>query len=158
MTAPPDQARERPRAAEVATAVLAGLLFGAGLAISGMADPGKILGFLDVSRLARRAWDPTLAVVMLAALLPMTVAWRVQRGMRRPLAAPAFETPTRTSIDLRLVGGAALFGVGWGIGGLCPGPAIAGISLVGRNMLPLAVFLLAMTCGTLIGAALRDRT
>lgn len=102
-----------------------GVLFGAGLAVSGMADPARVRGFLDLFG----AWDPTLAFVMAGALLPMAIAWAVQRRLARPLGAPAFDLPTATTLDARLLTGAALFGAGWGIAGLCPGPALAGLAL-----------------------------
>jgi uncharacterized membrane protein YedE/YeeE len=103
----------------------AGLLFGAGLALSGMTDPGRVRAFLDVAG----AWDPTLAFVMSGALAPMALAWRVQRRLERPIGAATFDLPQRSAIDAQLVGGAALFGVGWGASGLCPGPAIANLAL-----------------------------
>jgi uncharacterized membrane protein YedE/YeeE len=105
--------------------LVAGLLFGAGLALSGMTDPSRVRAFLDVAG----AWDPTLAFVMGGALAPMALAWRAQRHLERPTGAAAFDLPQSSAIDARLVGGAALFGVGWGASGLCPGPAIANLAL-----------------------------
>lgn len=121
-------------------ALIAGTLFGAGLAISGMADPSRVRAFLDLFG----AWDPTLAFVMGGAILPMAVAWRVRARVDRPLADDIFALPETRTLDARLATGALLFGVGWGLGGLCPGPAIAGFALY-----PLAVapFLLAMVAG-----------
>ncbi|WBO59529.1 YeeE/YedE family protein [Acidocella sp. MX-AZ03] len=104
---------------QISLALFAGLLFGAGLALSGMCDPAKVRGFLDIFG----AWNPTLAFVMGGALLPMALAWRVQRKLRAPLAAPAFSLPGTSGLDAKLLGGAALFGIGWGIAGLCPGRA-----------------------------------
>jgi uncharacterized membrane protein YedE/YeeE len=121
-------------------ALLSGCLFGFGLAVSGMANPAKVIGFLN---LAGR-WDPTLAVVMGGALL-VTIPgfyWIMRRG--RPWLAPKLELPTRKDIDRRLVVGAAVFGVGWGIAGLCPGPAIADLAS-GRP--EIVVFVLAMAFG-----------
>lgn len=132
-------------------ALVAGVLFGAGLAISGMTNPAKILGFLDIWSIARRGWDPTLAVVFMAALAPMLLAYRIQRRMRMPAAAEAFDIPTRTEIDARLLGGAALFGVGWGLVGLCPGPALAALPLAGDGLAQLAAFIVAMLAGIWIG-------
>jgi uncharacterized membrane protein YedE/YeeE len=106
-------------------ALLAGTLFGAGLAVSGMADPARVRAFLDVFG----GWDPTLAFVMAGALLPMAAAWRIQARIQTPLAAAKFELPTTRGIDGKLLGGAAIFGIGWGIAGLCPGPAIADLAL-----------------------------
>lgn len=105
--------------------LLVGLLFGAGLALSGMVDPARVLGFLDVAG----AWDPTLAVVLASALIPSTVAYAFVRRMERPLMAEEFCIPQNRTIESRLIAGAALFGIGWGLVGLCPGPAIAGLVL-----------------------------
>ncbi|MCS6986149.1 MAG: YeeE/YedE family protein [Sphingomonadaceae bacterium] len=106
-------------------ALVSGLLFGAGLAVSGMVDPTRVRGFLDLFG----RWDPTLAFVMAGALLPMVLAWAIQQRMARPIAAPSFDLPSTRPVDGRLVAGAALFGVGWGLAGLCPGPALAGLAL-----------------------------
>jgi uncharacterized protein len=121
-------------------ALACGLLFGAGLAVSGMTNPARVIGFLDVFG----AFDPTLAFVMLGALIPMSVAWRLKMRMDRPLAGQSFNVPSTTGVDARLVAGAALFGVGWGVAGLCPGPALANLAL---SPLPAAVFVSAMACG-----------
>lgn len=121
-------------------AALAGGLFGAGLFVSGMTDTAKVQGWLDVFG----AWDPTLAFVLGGAILPMLVAWRVaeQRGTS-VLGSPI---PGRAApvLDARLLGGSALFGVGWGLVGLCPGPAMASISYGGPEGM---VFLAAMIVG-----------
>lgn len=100
-----------------------GLLFGAGLALSGMVNPARVLGFLDIAG----TWDPTLAFVLAAALLPSALAYVLVRRMKRPVMAAEFCIPQNRAIDRRLLAGAALFGVGWGLVGLCPGPAIAGL-------------------------------
>ena len=105
--------------------LLVGLLFGAGLAISRMIDPARVLGFLDVAG----AWDPTLAFVLAAALLPSALAYAVIRRMQRPVMAEEFCIPQNRTIETRLLAGTALFGIGWGLVGLCPGPAIAGLVL-----------------------------
>jgi uncharacterized membrane protein YedE/YeeE len=125
---------------QIVLALLAGTLFGAGLAVSGMADPVRVRGFLDLFG----AWDPTLAFVMGGAILPMVIAWRVQARMATPMAAPGFSLPTRRDLDPRLIGGAALFGIGWGVAGLCPGPALAGLAIA---PLPAAIFVAAMLVG-----------
>jgi len=124
-------------------ALLAGTIFGAGLAVSGMADPTRVRGFLDLGG----AWDPTLAFVMAGALLPMAIAWRLQARRPAPLAAPHFAVPAGRRIDAPLLLGALLFGAGWGIAGLCPGPAIAGLAIAPQ---PAGIFVLAMLAGMLV--------
>jgi len=128
---------------QIALAILAGCLFGAGLAVSGMADPQRVRGFLDLFG----AWDPTLAFVMGGALIPMIVAWRFQNQMSSPVAAERFALPTARDLDPRLISGAALFGVGWGIAGLCPGPAIADLAIA---PVPAATFVAAMLAGMIL--------
>ncbi len=128
-------------------ALLAGLLFGAGLALSGMTQPDKVLAFLD---LAGR-WDPTLAFVMGSALLITVPGFALTRRRAAPLFETRFYVPTRQDIDLRLVAGAVLFGIGWGLAGYCPGPALA--SLV--SALPQV---LAFCAAMLAGMWLYDRT
>ncbi len=136
-------------------ALASGALFGAGLAVSGMADPVRVRAFLDLFG----AWDPTLAFVMAGALLPMALAWRLQRRMPRPLAAPGFRLPEPRRPDAPLLAGALLFGAGWGVAGLCPGPAIAGLAIA---PVPAAIFIAAMTAGMLLqraaAAALSQRS
>jgi uncharacterized membrane protein YedE/YeeE len=105
-------------------AVLCGILFGAGLVVSDMINPARVLAFLDVTG----AWDPTLALVMGGALVPSGLAYLIRRRMTAPVVVPKFDVPTATTVDRRLIVGAALFGVGWGIVGLCPGPAIAALA------------------------------
>lgn len=127
----------------IALALLAGMLFGGGLAVSGMADPRRVRGFLDLFG----SWDPTLAFVMGGAVLAMGIAWRFQARMAKPMAAYRFSLPTSRELDPRLVGGAALFGIGWGIAGLCPGPAIADLAL---EPLPSTIFVAAMLGGMIL--------
>lgn len=121
-------------------ALLSGTLFGAGLVISGMADPGRVRAFLDLFG----RWDPTLAFVMGGAIVPMAIAWTVQRRLESPLGNKSFSLPETRGIDTRLSVGAVLFGIGWGLGGLCPGPAIASLSL---SPVAVAPFVLAMFAG-----------
>lgn len=121
-------------------ALIAGTLFGAGLAVSGMADPARVQGFLDLFG----NWDPTLAFVMGGAIIPMAVAWAVQRRMTQPIAAEAFTLPKTSMIDRRLAIGSILFGIGWGIAGLCPGPAVADLAIA---PLPAGIFVVAMIAG-----------
>ncbi|MEN3973313.1 DUF6691 family protein [Sphingomicrobium sp. XHP0235] len=126
-----------------ALTLLAGSLFGAGLAISGMMDPLRVRGFLDLFG----RWDPTLAFVMGGALFVMAVAWGVQKRQRAPLAAEQFHLPGTRTLDAPLIGGTALFGIGWGLSGLCPGPAIASL---GVNFSQVAAFVGAMLAGMLL--------
>jgi uncharacterized membrane protein YedE/YeeE len=125
---------------QTAIALAAGLIFGAGLAVSGMADPQRVQAFLDLFG----AWDPTLAFVMGGAMIPMAIAWVVQRRMAAPVAANRFDLPGTNRIDPRLAIGALVFGAGWGIGGLCPGPAIADLAIAPA---PAAMFIAAMLAG-----------
>jgi len=112
--------------------VLSGTLFGAGLTLSGMTDPARVRGFLDPFG----AWDPTLAFVMAGAVAVMGIAWRLRARMAAPWFDGTFSLPDRRDLDPRLIAGAALFGIGWGISGLCPGPAIASLALSPVNVLP----------------------
>jgi uncharacterized membrane protein YedE/YeeE len=105
-------------------ALCAGLLFGMGLMLGGMTDPAKVIGFLD---LAGR-WDPSLAFVMGGALCVTLPTFQLLKSKARPLFETRFFLPTRQDVDGTLLGGAALFGVGWGIAGLCPGPAVANLA------------------------------
>lgn len=104
--------------------LIAGILFGFGLALSQMTDPAKVIGFLDFSGF----WDPTLALVLAGAVLVTLVSFRFILRRARPVFAAQFHLPTRRDIDARLIGGAAIFGVGWGLAGLCPGPGVAAIA------------------------------
>jgi hypothetical protein len=114
-----------------------GLVFGLGLAISGMIDPTRVLGFLDVFG----AWDPTLAIVMVAALAVTTPGFALARFFGKPVLAEQCAWPTRTAIDRRLVAGAMLFGAGWGLVGLCPGPALVNLATLSPRVI---AFVLAM--------------
>lgn len=119
--------------------LLSGSLFGAGLALSGMTDPARVRGFLDLFG----NWDPTLAFVMGGAVLVMAAAWRVRARMDKPLFGEKFSLPDRGDLDSRLLVGSALFGIGWGIAGLCPGPAIASLALSPGAVLPFVAAMLA---------------
>ncbi len=125
------------------TALIAGTIFGLGLAVSGMMDPARVRGFLDVFG----QWDPTLVFVMGGASVTMMIVWRFQRGLSSPLIAPSFHLPGTKDIDGRLITGATLFGIGWGIAGLCPGPGIASLLV---NPIPAATFVGAMLIGMAI--------
>ena len=129
-------------------AIVAGMLFGVGLTLSGMSDPLKVLGFLDVSG----DWIPDLALVMGGALIVSlaTTPWVLKRSA--PRFASQFHVPTIRSIDKRLAIGAVLFGVGWGLSGYCPGPAIVSLLYGYQSTI---IFCLAMVAGMLLEAALR---
>lgn len=123
-----------------AISLLAGLLFGAGLAVSGMADPARVRAFLDLFG----AWDPTFAFVMAGATMPMAIAWLIQKRMPKPIACDAFNLPGTSLLDAKLLGGASLFGIGWGIAGLCPGPALADLAIAPFEA---GIFVIAMLAG-----------
>ena len=120
--------------------LLSGTLFGAGLALGGMTDPARVRGFLDLFG----DWDPTLAFVMGGAVIVMAIAWRLVPRMSEPLLDGQFHLPTRSDLTPRLIGGAALFGIGWGIAGLCPGPGIAALVI---EPAAAAIFVIAMLGG-----------
>ena len=124
-------------------ALLCGLIFGVGLAVSGMTDTAKVIGFLDLFG----NWVPDLAFVMGGAVLVTVVAFRGVLNRNKPLLAEEFSMPSKSTVDARLVGGAALFGVGWGLYGYCPGPAIS--ALVYLNV-ETVIFVAAMLCGMVI--------
>jgi uncharacterized membrane protein YedE/YeeE len=132
----------------LATAAASGLLFGAGLYVSQMVDPLKVLRFLDFGAIPSGGWDPSLAFVIVPAIAIMFVAVRLGRNRVGPLFDYRFHEPTLKRIDRRLVGGAALFGLGWGMSGICPGPAIALIAFVPAN---LWLFLAALFGGSALG-------
>lgn len=110
---------------EAIPALASGVVFGAGLTVGGMTDLARVRGFLDLFG----DWDPTLAFVMGGAVLVMAIVWRIQPKLAQPLLGERFAIPDRTDLTPALIGGAALFGIGWGIAGLCPGPGIAAMAL-----------------------------
>lgn len=128
-------------------ALLAGLLLGLGLAISGMFDPAKVLGFLDIAAIASGGWDPSLAFVMAGGLAVTLPAFQIARRWSQPVAAESFQTPRAAGIDAKLITGAVLFGIGWGLVGYCPGPAVAALAFGATGTL---VFALAMAAGMLL--------
>ena len=136
----------------IIAAASAGVLFGIGLAVARMTDPMKVKDFLDLAAIPQGKWDPSLAVVMAAAMLVAFFGLRIDRTMRRPVVAPAFAKRPAKPVDARLVIGAALFGVGWGIAGLCPGPAVANLGTLPFSVLP---FVLAMLAGSWLAGAAR---
>lgn len=125
-----------------APALIAGIIFGAGLALSDMVNPARVQAFLDVAG----DWDPTLLFVMGAAILPSALAYLIRLRMVRPLLATQFLVPENRAIDRQLILGAVLFGIGWGLVGFCPGPAIAALMLGGWQAW---IFVSAMLAGML---------
>jgi len=132
------------------TALLAGLVFGFGLIVSGMANPAKVLGFLD---LAGR-WDPSLAFVMAGAIAVGSVAFALAGRRPRSLIGIEMKLPATRGIDARLLGGSALFGIGWGLAGFCPGPALAAL---GMGLTKALTFVAAMLVGMLVFELLQRR-
>jgi len=124
----------------------AGLVFGAGLILSGMTDPGKVIGFLDVAG----SWDPSLALVMAGAILVGFFAFRSAGRRGRTFLGGALHLPNRRDVDLRLLGGSAVFGIGWGLAGFCPGPALVSFA---SGVDQAAVFVAAMLGGMLLHRA-----
>ena len=130
--------------ARIAVTLLAGAIFGFGLSLSGMANPARVVGFLD---LASRHWDPTLAFVLGGAVLVAMPGVMLQRRMAKPILDTQFQLPQRTDIDTRLLTGSAIFGAGWGLAGFCPGPAVSALSMG----LPLVLlFVAAMAAGMVL--------
>lgn len=128
-------------------AFAAGLLFGLGLSLGGMTQPAVVLGFLDIFG----AWDPRLVFVMAGAVLTTAIGYRLVLRRSRPLLAERFQWPTSRRIDTRLIGGAALFGIGWGTAGYCPGPALASL---GAGVPALLVLVTCMIAGWWLAARL----
>ncbi|CNI83134.1 DUF6691 family protein [Yersinia rohdei] len=120
--------------------LVAGLIFGLGLIVAGMANPAKVLGFLDISGY----WDPSLALVMAAAVAVATLGFAWAKKRKTSLLGLPLQLPTSTKIDKRLIGGSLLFGIGWGLAGICPGPALV---LLGAGMYKGAIFVAAMLAG-----------
>ena len=120
--------------------LLAGIIFGTGLVISEMINPEKVLSFLDVFG----NWDPSLAFVMIGALIISSPLFHLIKNNKKPLLADSFNYSKNREINNRLIVGSALFGAGWGLGGLCPGPAISSISLLNINSI---IFVFAMFIG-----------
>jgi len=129
---------------QVLVALLAGLLFGAGLTVSQMINPAKVLAFLDFGGIADGTWDPSLALVMVGALVVTYAGYAFAFRRRRPVCTAGFSLPTNRQIDRRLLAGAVLFGAGWGLVGYCPGPAIAGLGLGATKTI---IFVAAMVVG-----------
>ncbi len=132
------------------SAFISGLIFGLGIAISGMANPAKVLNFFDIAG----TWDPSLALVMGSALLTALIGYRIVFAKAdAPVFEQGFSLPTAKNIDLPLVGGSALFGIGWGIAGFCPGGAVPALGFGGVETLS---FIAAMIAGLLVGRTFRN--
>lgn len=138
----------------LSTATLSGALFGIGLYVSQMVDPSKVLAFLDFTAITTGDWDPSLLFVMGPAVGIMLAAVAFGRSRGQPLFDTRFHEPATSRIDQPLIGGAVLFGIGWGMSGLCPGPALALIAFAPHN---LWLFLAAMCMGSWGGRVLLNR-
>jgi uncharacterized protein len=135
----------RRKSAESAVSLVSGALFGFGLAVAGMTRPEKVIGFLSFFR----RWDPSLMFVMAGAIAVHAVAYRIIKRRRTPILSPRFMIPSRRDIDARLLVGAGIFGVGWALGGFCPGPGIASLASGAPSVL---VFVVTMLMGNLLAA------
>ena len=135
---------------KLALGYLIGLVFGVGIALSGMMNPAKVLNFFDIAG----TWDPSLILVMGGALAVTAIGYRLVFGRDRPLIDDHFHLPKASAIDARLVGGSALFGVGWGIAGFCPGGALPAI---GTGRPEVFIFIAALLAGILATRAVVDR-
>lgn len=136
--------------ATVFASLLSGLVFGLGLIVSGMANPAKVLGFLDIAG----AWDPSLALVMVGAIAVAAIAFAVARRRTVSLLGAAMKLPTARDIDRRMVLGSVLFGIGWGVAGFCPGPGLVALGMGEGKAL---VFVLAMLADMIIFELLERR-
>jgi uncharacterized membrane protein YedE/YeeE len=121
-----------------------GLIFGFGLLLSGMSDPAKVLNFLDLGGIASGRWDPSLAFVMAGAIAVTFIGYRFVLGRSQPLFAERFHLPTKRELDIRIVAGPAIFGIGWGLAGFCPGPALTALGFGSRAAF---IFVAAMLGG-----------
>lgn len=127
----------------IISAFASGLIFGLGLIVSQMVNPAKVLGFLDIAG----RWDPSLALVMGGAVVVSALGYLIAKRRGVPVLAPRLEIPSRRDLDPRLIAGAALFGIGWGLAGLCPGPALVALTFGPREIF---VFVAAMVLGMAI--------
>ncbi len=133
-------------------ALVAGSIFGFGLSLSGMVDPARVIGFLDI---ASGHWDPSLMFVLGGAVAVTMPGVLLQRRFSRPLLDRTFHVPAADRIDGRLLAGSAIFGVGWGLAGFCPGPAVAALSM---GLAPVVLFVAAMVAGMMLHDRLIART
>lgn len=127
------------------TALITGIVFGLGLCLSEMINPARVIGFLDVFG----SWDPTLLWVMVAAVAVTGVGFPIVMKREKPVLAAKFEVPEKSEIDARLIAGSVIFGIGWGLAGLCPGPAVAALASLSPSVL---LFVVAMTSGQWIAS------
>jgi uncharacterized protein len=138
----------------ILAALVCGFIFGTGLVMSGMTDTAKVLGFLDLLAMRQGGWDPTLLIVMASALIISIPGFWLTRRRGRPLLTATMAWPARSDIDRPLIAGAVLFGAGWGLVGLCPGPAIANLATLSP---PVLLFGAAMIAGMVAHDAWRRR-
>jgi uncharacterized protein len=131
-----------------------GLMFGLGLLISGMSDPAKVLNFLDLAAIGSGSWDPSLGFVMAGAVAMTFVGFAWVLRQPRPLLGEQFHLPTKQQLDLRIVSGPAIFGIGWGLAGFCPGPALTAL---GFGSPQAVMFVAAMMAGMLLARWLANR-
>jgi uncharacterized membrane protein YedE/YeeE len=131
-----------------------GLLFGLGLVVAGMSDPAKVLNFLDLATIATGGWDASLAFVMAGAIAVTFTGFKLVLRRRRPIFGERFHLPTATKLDARIVAGPAIFGVGWGLAGFCPGPALTALTTGGA---PAWLFAAAMVAGMAAARWLAER-
>lgn len=128
---------------------LIGVVFGVGISISGMANPAKVLNFFDVAG----QWDPSLLLVMISAFVTALIGYRTVLGRSAPLLEDTFKLPTRRDIDPRLVGGSAVFGIGWGIAGFCPGGALPAL---GTGRAEVFIFVGALVAGIVLATVIQN--
>jgi uncharacterized membrane protein YedE/YeeE len=131
-----------------------GPIFGLGLLLSGMSDPAKVLNFLDFAGIGSGSWDPSLAFVMAGAIAVTVIGYRLVLRRDRPLFGETFHLPTQQELDLRILSGPAIFGVGWGLAGFCPGPALTAL---GFGTSAAMIFVAAMAAGMLLARWLANR-
>lgn len=138
-------------------ALASGVVFGAGLTVAGMTNPQKVLNFLDIAAIRWGGWDPTLLFVFAGALPVMFLAYRLQTARRASRSGAPFRMPAEGAVDARLIGGSVLFGIGWGMAGLCPGPAVTALALSSRGVLgPALLFLASMMAGVWLAQLTRS--
>ena len=131
-----------------------GLIFGVGLLMSGMSNPAKVLNFLDLTAIRTGSWDPSLMFVMLGAVATAFIGFRLVLKRQRPLLGDTFHLPARNDLDPRVIVGPAIFGVGWGLAGFCPGPAFVAL---GYGTSASVMFAIAMMIGMAAARALAER-